>query len=111
MKGPVKGAGQYSELITPTPDGNLTSADVRYDSIRGRIETAWKKSGDKLTLNVTIPADTTATVLVPAKNADAITESGKPLAKAPGVKFLRMEGDRAVLEAEAGSYKFGTTAK
>ncbi|MCX6909285.1 MAG: hypothetical protein NTY01_14765 [Verrucomicrobia bacterium] len=52
----------------------------------------------KLTLNVTIPANTTATVLVPAKNAAAITESGKPLAKAPGVKFLRMEGDRAVLE-------------
>ncbi|MBI5395968.1 MAG: hypothetical protein HZA91_11790 [Verrucomicrobia bacterium] len=47
-----------------------------------------------------------ATVLVPAKTADAITESGKPLAKATGVKFLRMEGDRAVLEAEAGSCRF-----
>ncbi len=98
-------------VIAPTPGGKLTSADVRYDSIRGRIETAWKKSGDKLTLNVTIPANTTATVLVPAKSADAITESGKPLAKAPGVKFLRMEGDHAMLEVEAGSYKFGTTAK
>ena len=50
-------------------------------------------------------------MLVPAKTAGTITESGKPLAKAPGVKFLRMEGDRAVLEAEAGSYKFGTTVK
>jgi alpha-L-rhamnosidase len=48
-------------------------------------------------------------ILVPAKNADAITESGKPLAKATGVKFLRMEGDRAVLEVEAGNYRFGTT--
>ncbi len=63
---------------------------------------------DKLTLDVTIPANTTATVLVPAKNADAITESGKPLTKAPGVKFLRMEGDRAVLEVEAGSYQFAS---
>jgi hypothetical protein len=48
---------------------------------------------------------------VPAKSADTITESGKSLAKVPGVKFLRMEGDRAVLEVEAGSYRFGTTAK
>ena len=56
----------------------------------------------------TIPANTTATVLVPAKSAGAITESGKPLAKAPGVKFLRMEGDRAVLEVEAGSYRFAS---
>ncbi len=61
--------------------------------------------------NVTIPANTTATVLVPAKSADAITESGKPLAKASSVKFLRMDGDRAVLEVEAGSYRFGTRAK
>jgi alpha-L-rhamnosidase len=65
----------------------------------------------KLTLNVTIPANTTATVLVPAKSANAITESGKALGKAPGVKFLRMDGDRAVLEVEAGSYKFGMTTK
>ncbi len=48
-------------------------------------------------------------VLMPAKSADAVTEGGKPLAKAPGVKFLRMEGDRAVLEVEAGSYRFGAT--
>ena len=51
------------------------------------------------------------TVLVPAKSAAAITESGKPLAKSPGVKFLRMEGDRAVLEVEAGNYRFATTTK
>jgi hypothetical protein len=30
------------------------------------------------------------------------------LAKAPGVKFLRMDGGRAVLEVEAGSYRFAS---
>lgn len=57
------------------------------------------------------PANTTATVLVPAKSAGAITESGKPLAEAPGVKLVGMEGDCAVLEVEVGSYRFGATAK
>ncbi len=57
-----------------------------------------------------LPANATATVLVPAKSADAITESGKPQAKVPGVKFLRMDGDRAVPGVEAGSYRL-TTAK
>ena len=89
----------------------MTNADVRYDSIRGRIESAWKKSGDKLAIDITLPANTTATVLVPARSADAISENGKPLAKTPRVKFLRMEGDHAVLKVEAGSYKFGKTAK
>ena len=88
-----------------------TTTNVRYDSIRGRIETAWKKSGDKLTLNVTIPANTTATVLVPAKSTDTITESGKPLTKAAGVEFVRIDGDYAVLEVEAGSYKCRTRVK
>jgi alpha-L-rhamnosidase len=64
-------------FIAPTPGGKLTSADVRYDSIRGRIETAWKKSGDKLSLNVTIPANTTTTVLVPAKSATRSPEAPK----------------------------------
>jgi hypothetical protein len=54
------------------------------------------------------PQNTTATILVPAKSADTITESGKPLTKASGVKFLRMDGDRAVLEVEAGSYRFAS---
>lgn len=47
-----------------------------------------------------------ATVFVPAKNTDAITESGKSLAKAAGLKLLRIEGDRAVLEVEKGSCRF-----
>ncbi|MFA5193597.1 MAG: hypothetical protein WC740_23050 [Verrucomicrobiia bacterium] len=45
---------------------------------------------------------------MPARSADAITESGKPLAKTPGVKFPRMEADRAVLEVEEGSYWFAS---
>ena len=48
----------------------------------------------KLTLIVTIPANTTATVYVPAQDVAGVTESGKLAAKAEGVKFLRMEHGR-----------------
>ena len=40
-----------------------------------------------------------------------MSERCKPLSKAPGVKFLRMDGDRAVLEVEAGNYRFAARAK
>jgi alpha-L-rhamnosidase len=93
-------------IIAPQFDGRLTSANMRYDSIRGRIETDWKLSGGRLTIKVTVPANTTATVLIPTKNAANVAESGKPLDKTEGVKFLRMEGDRAVLSVESGSYQF-----
>jgi alpha-L-rhamnosidase len=61
-------------------------------------------------MEVTIPANTTATVYVPvaSKNADGVTESGKPALKADGVKFLRMENGAAVYEVGAGFYRFGS---
>ena len=67
---------------------------------------AWKAEGGRFELEVTIPANTTATVYLPTRDAAGITESGKLLAQASGVKFLRSEGDRAVLAVESGSYRF-----
>ena len=57
-------------------------------------------------MEVTIPANTTATVHVPAKNADDVTESGKPAAKAECVTFLRREGAAAVFTVGSGQYRF-----
>jgi len=45
-------------------------------------------------------------VYVPAKNADAVTESGKPASEATGVTFLRMEDNAAVYAVGSGTYRF-----
>ena len=55
---------------------------------------------------MTIPANTTATVLIPARAIDAVAESGKPLAQGGSVKLLRLAGGRAVLEVAPGRYNF-----
>ena len=54
-------------LIRPRPGGDLTHAEASYDSIRGRIISEWKCDGDKLTLDVTIPPNTSATVHLPGQ--------------------------------------------
>jgi len=77
-----------------------------YKSPYGEIVSNWQHEGDKLTLKVTIPANTTATVFVPAMDAAGVTESGVPAIKARGVKFLRMESDAAVYEVVSGCYSF-----
>ena len=77
-----------------------------YQSPYGKIVSNWKREGDKLTMDVTIPANTTATVYVPARDAAGVTESGNPAIKAEGVKFLRMENDAAVYEVGSGCYSF-----
>jgi alpha-L-rhamnosidase len=86
----------------------LTWANTSYDSIHGKIATAWKRDGSRLTLDVIVPANTTATVSVPSKDATSITESGKPVAEAAGVKFLRTENNKAIFEVGSGTYKFAS---
>ncbi len=54
----------------------------------------------------TIPANTTAEVRLPAKDAAQVTEVGKALTAAPGVKVGKGTGDEVVLEVSAGKYVF-----
>ncbi len=92
--------------ITPNLDPNLTWAKTSYKSIRGEIATSWARYGTQLNLDVTIPANTTATISVPASDPGQITESSKPLAQAEGLKLLRTEDGRSVLEADSDTYRF-----
>lgn len=66
------------------------------------------KQAKELTMEVTIPATTTATIHVPAKGDSGVTESGTPAARADGVKLLRMEDGAAVHEVRSGRYRFKT---
>ncbi|MFL6215042.1 MAG: glycoside hydrolase family 78 protein [Blastocatellia bacterium] len=93
-------------VLRPYPGGGLTWARGHYDSIRGRIASSWSVAQGGLRYDVTIPANTTATVYVPAKDAASVTESGKPASAAEGVKYLRMEDGAAVFLVQSGKYSF-----
>ena len=101
--------GYKTIVIKPAIGEGLTWANTAFDSIYGRIVSNWTREGEALTMDVMIPPNTTALVHVPAKNADGVTESGKPAAKADGLKFLRMENSAAVYSADSGTYRFQTT--
>jgi alpha-L-rhamnosidase len=97
----------------PVPDSALEVPPVNwvrasYDGIRGRIASAWKRTGNEFELEVTVPANTTATVSLPAKSATTVREGGRVLAEARGVKLLREEPGRAVLAVESGRYRFSS---
>jgi hypothetical protein len=91
-------AGFKKIIINPQPVGDVTWVKAGYNSIRGKIVSDWKRGGGKFTLKVSIPANTTATVCVPAQSAAAV--------KAGGAAFLRMENDRAVFAIGSGDYTF-----
>lgn len=93
-------------IIRPILGVGLTFASGRYRSIHGLITSEWQIANGRFTLNTRIPANTTATIHVPAKDAASVLESGKPAASADGLRFLRMEHGAAVFAAVSGNYQF-----
>jgi alpha-L-rhamnosidase len=97
-------------ILRPRPGGGLTWAKGEYNSIHGRIVSNWRLENGAFTLEITIPANTTATVFVPAADAAAVLEGDRPAEQAEGVKLLRMEDGATVYEVGAGSYRFTVRA-
>jgi alpha-L-rhamnosidase len=115
-------------IIRPQLGGHMTWAKTTYDSIQGRIATAWRilptrpevlgrslqappASGlqpptSELRLYVAIPANTIATVYVPAKDAANVMEGKKLASQAQGVRFTGMQDGNAVFEVGGGTYRF-----
>jgi alpha-L-rhamnosidase len=102
------GPGFEKFIIAPQPDpaSRLTWARGSYTSAYGTIVSDWKIDAGKFTLRAVIPANTTATIVIPYARAETVKESGKPAATSAGVTFLRQHGDTAVFAAGAGAYSF-----
>jgi alpha-L-rhamnosidase len=64
------------------------------------VSSAWTLDGERFEWSVTLPANTSATVRVPAKPEQTVTEGGQP------VSVVRREKDAAILEVGSGSYRF-----
>ncbi|MCP9770439.1 alpha-L-rhamnosidase [Lacihabitans sp. LS3-19] len=99
-----------SFILKPTPDRNkdITFAKGYYDSMYGRISSEWQYVKDGWTYEVTVPANTTATLFLPAKSSTQITENGKPINTWKG---LKTEKTNIQIPLVSGSYKFSIKSK
>jgi alpha-L-rhamnosidase len=57
--------GYANVILRPTPGGGLTHARAAIDSIRGRIESAWRIEGTTFHYRVTLPPNTTGSLTLP----------------------------------------------
>lgn len=99
--------GYKQSRITPLVGaGGLTSARCNLRTPNGELASEWKHADGELTVAVTIPANTSAEVVIPAAKAEAVRE-GKVLAVAArGVKDSIFEAGRLTLRIGSGNYKF-----
>lgn len=104
-------------ILQPAPDfrtsfpvgqQRITSAEATHRSGYGLIRSAWTyKENGRIDYEVTVPANTTATLYLPVKDAtDVVTENNTPLEEAEGVTYSGVENGRAVIELQSGSYRF-----
>ena len=92
----------------PDPTGEMTWARGYYDSEYGRINSSWKMENKKLTYTATVPANTKATLYLPASDIKTVREGGKPVSNTRGIKFIRFEKGKAVYELQSGNYEFNS---
>lgn len=88
---------------------DLDYVNASYHSLHGLIKSSWKKDGQQFSWNISVPGNSKAIVHIPAGSKNELTEGGKKLSRVEGVKFLRMEDGRAVLEVGSGDYSFAAS--
>ncbi|MGA2916824.1 MAG: family 78 glycoside hydrolase catalytic domain [Sedimentisphaerales bacterium] len=96
------GPGFKKIIINSQPGGNLSWAKTSYNSIHGLIVSNWKIEQDIFKLNVSIPANTTATVYIPAENDKDVMLADN----FRNVKFLKKQGRYILYEIPSGNYQF-----
>jgi alpha-L-rhamnosidase len=84
-------------IMHPAKLDGLQFVNASYLSAHGLIKSEWHNDAQRFTWKVTIPANTTAVLYLPAGD---ITESGQPC------NNVRMEGRQAVAEIGSGDYEF-----
>jgi alpha-L-rhamnosidase len=97
----------YKHLILqPHPTEKLSYSKAVFESSYGPVASGWERIGQKIVVNVKIPANTSATIILPVDNASKITGDGKSLSDNKFFSSVRPENKRVFIEAGSGNYTF-----
>jgi alpha-L-rhamnosidase len=93
-------------MIYPHPGGGLKEAEARLQTGYGELASHWRRDKDSLILDVTIPANTSSTVYIPAPEGGLVTESGHLLGNVKEIKVAGVGRGYLMLSLGSGTYHF-----
>jgi hypothetical protein len=93
-------------VIRPEFVGELTFVKGSYQCLYGKVVSEWEKKKEVLSLHVKIPANTTATVYLPADSSGNIQENGISILKLKDVAIRDNKNGHIVLKIGSGDYHF-----
>jgi len=97
----------YKNLkLQPHPTKRLEFSRASFESPYGTVKSGWEKSGDKIIIKVLIPANTSATIILPTPDADKVTEKGISLKDKKEFTDIVVKNNAVTLTAGSGEYTF-----
>jgi len=100
------GPGYKHIKIQPHIGGGLTTAAADLQTNYGKLSSHWKVENGQLVFDVEIPANTTATVYIPAADAKSIIESNTPIDAVKEITVKGNESGYVIVELGSGIYHF-----
>ncbi|MFS1702450.1 family 78 glycoside hydrolase catalytic domain [Alteromonas sp. AMM-1] len=88
------------------PTGSITWVDASYESLYGTIVSQWKQEDGTLEYKATVPANTEATLILPATSVSNITENGVALENVSGLRIVEATGQQVIMTLGSGQYNF-----
>ncbi|MCD6355469.1 MAG: family 78 glycoside hydrolase catalytic domain [Prolixibacteraceae bacterium] len=95
--------GFKNVVLKPHFVSGLEQFEAKHDGPYGTIVSSWKKSGEEIEYNVTVPANSTATLFL---NTKKVLENGKDLSKNKQIEILNEEEGQFCFALKAGNYSF-----
>ncbi|MDP4209566.1 MAG: family 78 glycoside hydrolase catalytic domain [Bacteroidota bacterium] len=92
-------------LFIPHVGGGLTQATGDFTSMYGKITSSWKLENDVFTYEVSVPANTTATAVLPNATLKDVLINAVPAEKALK-DAIKLDGNQLSVELGSGNYKF-----
>ncbi len=98
--------GFKHSIISPHPVEGLEFVKCSYPTPYGNVAVDWRMENDDFFMSITIPHNTTATVLLPAESIDFITESGKKITDRKDLTVKSFKDQKVEVEIGSGRYRF-----
>ncbi len=100
--------GTTAITVAP-PTRGLPRASGSVPTAAGPVAVSWQRSGRRMALDLSVPANLTALVQLPATDASHVREGGVVASRSPGVSVHSVGAGVAVLEVGSGTYRFTAT--
>lgn len=98
--------GYQNSIIKPHPMAAPSNASASLETNYGTVASSWTATTTAFNLNVTVPANATATVNVPLTDCTVVTDGREPAAQVPGITPLGSADGYAQFKVGSGKYQF-----